>query len=126
MNNQFLEYFRCPANYVDFRLQAEPLSDPGFFRVGPDLTCYGKVSGAHTSHGSSGRLEDVLPAVHVERNTSVLPFDLDEVVENLRFERYEVAIPVDARSHTKTVGRNTYYSMRPFLTTGRDKYLQQM
>jgi len=126
MNNQFLEYFRCPANYVDFRLQAEPLSDPGFFRVGPDLTCYGRVSGAHTSHDSSGRLEDVLPAVRVERNTSVLPFDLDEVVENLRFERYEGAMPVVRRSLTKTVGRKTYYAMRPFLPTGIRKHLQRM
>jgi len=126
MNNQFLEYFRCPANYVDFRLQAEPLSDPGFFRVGPDLTCYGRISGAHTSRDSSGRLEDVLSAVRVERNTSVLPFDLDEVVENLRFERYEGAMPVVRRSLTKTVGRKTYYAMRPFLPTGIRKHLQRM
>src|SRR5258708_13425086 len=113
MNNQFLEYFRCPANYVDFRLQAEPLSDPGFFRVGPDLTCYGRISGAHTSRDSSGRLEDVLPAVRVERNTSVLPFDLDEVVENLRFERYQGAMPLVPRPLTKPSGPNTHSPILP-------------
>src|SRR6266478_5843411 len=126
MNNQFLEYFRCPANYVDFRLRGQPMPDSGFFRVGPDLTCYGRLSDAHTSRDSSGPLEDVLSAIRVERNTCVLPFDLDEVVENLRFERYEGAMPVVRRSLTKTVGRKTYYAIRPFLPTGIRKHLQRM
>jgi len=126
MKNQFLEYFRCPANYVDFRLRADSLSAPGFFRVGPDLTCYGRVSDGRTSHDSSGRLEDVLSAVRVERNACVLPFDLDEVVDNLRFERYDGAMPVVRSSVTKTVGRKTYYALRPFLPTGIRKHLQRM
>ena len=126
MDNQFLEYFRCPANYVDFRLRGESLSDPGFFQVGPDLTCYGRVSNGHTSRDSSGPLEDVLSAIRVEMSTCVLPFDLDEVVENLRFERYYGAMPVVRRSLTKTVGRKTYYAMRPFLPTGIRKHLQRM
>src|SRR6267154_2384634 len=69
MNNQFLEYFRCPANYVDFRLRGQPMPDSGFFRVGPDLTCYGRLSDAHTSRDSSGPLEDVLSGIrkHLQR-----------------------------------------------------------
>jgi len=118
MNNQFLEYFRCPANYVDFRLRGQPMADSGFFRVGPDLTCYGRLSDAHTSRDSSGPLEDVLSAIRVERNTCVLPFDLDEVIENLRFERYEGAMPVVRRSLTQNGWAQTYYAMRPFLPTG--------
>src|SRR3984893_16756075 len=94
MNKQFLEYFRCPANSVDFRLKGELLSDPGFFRVGADLTCYGRVSAGHTSHESFGALDDVFSDVSLEENACILPFDLDEVVENLRFERYEGAMPV--------------------------------
>lgn len=126
MNNQFLQYFRCPANYVDFRLRRGPLSDPGFFQVGPNLTCYGRVSDGHTSGDPSAVLEDVLSAVRVEGNACILPFNLDEVIENLRFERYEGAMPVVRRSLTKTVGRKTYYAMRPFLPTGIRKHLQRM
>src|SRR5260370_27417819 len=118
MNNQFPEYLRCTANYVDFRLRGQPMLDSGFFRVGPDLTCYGRLSDAYTSRDSSGPLEDVLSAIRVERNTCVLPFDLDEVVENLRFERYEGAMPVVRSSLTTAAGRKTYYAMRPFLPTG--------
>src|SRR5258706_1278723 len=126
MNKQFLEYFRCPANYVDFRLNGQLVSEPGFFRVGPDLTCYGRVSAGQTSPDFSNPLNDVLSAVRVENNACVLPFDLDEVVENLRFERYSGAMPVARRSLTKAVSRKTYYAMRPFLPTSVRKYLQRM
>lgn len=126
MNKQFLEYFRCPANYVDFRLNGELVSDPGFFRIGPDLTCYGRVSAGQTSCDSSAPLDDVLGAVHVENNTCVLPFDPDELVENLRFERYNGAMPVVRRSLTGALGRKTYYAVRPFLPTSVRKHLQRM
>ena len=127
MNKQFLEYFRCPANYVDFRLGGELLPDPGFFRVAPDLTCYGRISSGHTRRNSSGLLDDVSASLRVENSTYVLPFDLDELVENLRFERYDGAIPVGAsRSVTQVVGRKTYYAMRPFLPTSVRKHLQRM
>src|SRR5882724_9000029 len=126
MNKQFLEYFRCPANYVDLRLKGELLPEPGFFRVGPDLTLYGRVSAGQTRRDSSGPLDDVSSALRVERNTCVLPFDLDEVVENLRRERYDGAMPVLRRSATKAFGRKTYYAMRPFLPTSVRKHLQRM
>jgi hypothetical protein len=126
MNKQFLEYFRCPANYVDFRLNGELVSDPGFFRIGPDLTCYGRVSAGQTSPDSSAPLDDVLSAVHIENNACVLPFDPDELVENLRFERYSGAMPVVRRSLTSSVGRKTYYAMRPFLPASVRKHLQRM
>jgi hypothetical protein len=125
MNKHFLDYFRCPANYVDFRLAGELRSEPGFFCVGSDLTCYGRVSAGQTSRESSGQLDDVCSALRAERAVCVLPFDLDEVVENLRFERYDGAMPT-RRSVAKAVGRKTYYAMRPFLPTSVRKHLQRM
>ena len=94
MDKQFLEYFRCPPNYVDLRLKGELLPGRGFFRVGSDLTCYGRVSAGKPCLSSSGLLDDVFSAVHVEKSACVLPFDLDEVVQNLRLERYDGAMPV--------------------------------
>ena len=126
MNKHFLEYFRCPANYVDFRLAGEPPSEPGFFRIGSDLTCYGRVSVGQTCGDSSGQLEDISSALRAEKNVCTFPFNLDELVENLRFERYAGAMPVIRRSVTKAVGRKTYYAMRPFLPTSVRKYLQRM
>ncbi len=126
MNKQFLEYFRCPAKYVDFRLNGDLVSDPGFFRIGPDLTCYGRVSTGHTWPDPSALLDDVLSAVHIENNACLLPFDPDELVENLRLERYNGAMPVLRRSLTGAVGRKTYYAVRPFLPTSVRKHLQRM
>ena len=122
MDKQFLEYFRCPPNYVDLRLKGELLPGRGFFRVGSDLTCYGRVSAGKPCLSSSGLLDDVFSAVHVEKSACVLPFDLDEVVQNLRLERYDGAMPVVRSS----VSRKTYYAMRPFLPTPVRKHLQRM
>jgi hypothetical protein len=126
MNKHFLDYFRCPANYANFRLKGQLLSDSGFFRLGPDLTCYGRLSAGDTSPDPSGALQDVSSAVEFENATCVLSFNLDEVVENLLFERYDGALPLNSKSVTKAVGRKTYYAMRPFLPTSVRKYLQRM
>ena len=126
MSKQFLDYFRCPASYANFRLKGELQPQPGFFLVGADLTCYGRTSLGQTHPESSGSLDDVLSAMRVERNTCVLPFDLDEVVENLRYERYDDATSEVRKSVTKAVGRRTYYAMRPFLPTSVRKHLQRM
>jgi hypothetical protein len=126
MNKQFLEYFRCPAIYVDLRLKGQLLPEPGFFRVGSDLTLFGRVSAGQTRRDSSGPLDDVSSALRVEQNACILPFDLDEVVENLRRERYDGALPVVRRSATKALGRKTYYAMRPFLPTSVRKHLQRV
>jgi len=126
MNKHFIDYFRCPAEYVDLRLGQELRSEPGFFQFGPDLTVYGRVANGQTSPDTSAPLNDVLSSVRVEDNACVLPFDLDDVVENLRFERYNRAIPATCRSLAKAVGRKTYYAMRPFLPTPVRKHLQRM
>lgn len=127
MNRQFLEYFRCPANYVDFRAAGALLPQAGFFRLGPELTCYGRVTQGKTAGSTAEALDDVAAAVRIEGNSCALPFDLDEVVENLRLERYSGATPPAARtSAKKAIGRKAYYAMRPFLPTSVRKHLQRM
>jgi len=126
MNKQFLEYFRCPANYVDFRLNGELQPHAGFFLFGPELTVYGRVSSGRTSPESSAPLEDVLPAARVEKSACLIPFDPDEVVENLRFERYNGAMSAVRRSLRETLSRKAYYAIRPFLPTTVRKHVQRM
>lgn len=127
MSRLFLEYFRCPTSCVDFRLEGELLPDSGFFRLGQDLTCFGKISFGRAHHTASASLEDVSSFVRFDKNATYLPFDLDEVVENLRLERYGAALPIGIRSSiTQAVGRKTYYAMRPLLPTSVRKHLQRM
>src|SRR6267143_172752 len=127
MNRQFLEYFRCPASSVDFRLAGELRLNSGFFSLGPELTCYGALSSGNTHHQPSDSLEDVSSHMRLDKNVAYLPFDLDEVVENLRLERYTNPRPVGFRnSVTQTVGRKTYYAMRPLLSRSVRKRLQRL
>jgi hypothetical protein len=127
MNRLFLEYFRCPPSCADFRLEGELLPDSGFFCLGHDLTCFGKVSFGRTHHEAAGPLQDVSSSVRFNQNATYLPFDLDEVIENLRLERYGTPLPVGVRrAVTQAVGRKTYYAMRPLLPTSVRKHLQRM
>jgi hypothetical protein len=111
MKKSFLEYFRCPAALVDFRLSADLCPTPGFFSFGPDLVCYGRIAAGRTQREPSGALEDAHTRMRVDRSTTYLPFDLDEIVENLRYERYRVL------AHT---------AVRPLLPTSVRKHLQRV
>lgn len=127
MNRQFLEYFCCPANYVDFRLAGPLLPQAGFFRLGAELTCYGRVTQGKTAVDTTEALDDLAGGVRIEGNSCTLPFELDEVIENLRLERYNGAMPPVARtSAKKAIGRKAYYAMRPFLPTSIRKHLQRV
>lgn len=126
MKGLFLEYFRCPAAYVDFRLSADLGPRPGFFRFGPDLICYGRIASGQTQRDPSGVLEDAFTRLRVEKNTSYIPFDLDEVVENLRHERYGAVARAAFRwSSARSVARRAYYAVRPLLPTSVRKHLQR-
>jgi hypothetical protein len=127
MKRLFLEYFRCPAALVDLRLSEDLAPVPGFFRFGSDLVCYGRIAAGHTQQDPSETLEDAFRRMRVERNTVYVPFDLDEIIENLRYERYRVpaATPV-RKSLARSVGRKTYYAVRPLLPTSVRKHLQRV
>jgi hypothetical protein len=126
MNRVFLEHFRCPAGYVDFALTGDLLPRKGFFRFGADQICYGSLCSGRTQEHPSGPLPDVFTDVRVRKGNCSLPFDLDEVVQNLRYERYATARVAVRRSVAQSVGRKTYYAMRPFLPTSVRKHLQRM
>jgi hypothetical protein len=126
MNRLFLEYFRCPANYVDFGLTGQLLPRAGFFRFSPELVCYGRLCSDRAQADPSGVLNDVSTHARAQNSRCQLPFDLDEIVENLRYERYGTARIAVRRFVAQSVGRKTYYAMRPFLPTSFRKHLQRM
>jgi hypothetical protein len=55
----------------------------------------------------------------------LLPFDLPEVLDNLRFERYPEARAAVDRMSAPTVPRAVYYFLRPALPVGVRKHLQR-
>jgi hypothetical protein len=127
MNQQFLKYFRCPDELVDFRLTADLAQRPGFFRVGSDLIAYGRTTSGQTQSEPSATLEDAASRIRAEHHAVYLPFNLDEVVENLRYERYCAATNSPQNgSLRRSLSRNTYYALRPLLSTSVRKHLQRL
>jgi len=123
MNYAFLEYFRCPEQFVKFQLSDKESNGhaSGYFRFGDDLVCYGKVgAGASTTPG--GPFPDVLGQVRNEETHCVLPFDPTEIANNLRHERYVDRAPVPG---WKSVVRKVYYSLRPALPVSIRRHLQK-
>src|SRR5258708_33557273 len=85
-----LDHYRCPDGMLDFRLKRELSGPAGFFQFGSAATCYGRSSSG-VAGSSEVQLTDALADVSTPNGTVQLTFDPDEVIENLRLERYSKA-----------------------------------
>jgi hypothetical protein len=122
MISSFLDYFRCPEEFARIGVARELGQAPGFFRFGNQITCFGR-SAALASVSPTGDFPDVLPLLETSGNEIILPFDADEILENLHKEKY-VAKEV-ASSFTKMLIRKAYYAARPLLSVGVRKHFQR-
>ena len=124
MNQTLLEYFRCPDRYV--RLAAkEGLSERcGFFSFGKGVVGYGKYAGHPPSDSPQGTLRDAWQDADCASGSVCLPFDLEEVVENLRMERY--AGDRQYGSSEDGLIARMYYAVRPLLPVAVRRHLQRL
>ena len=123
MAASFLDYYRCPEEFAKFGVVQDLGQAPGFFRFGSQTTCFGHSAG-HVAQTPMGNLADVLPLMQSHGGKITLPFDPDEIFENLRRERYQAA--EDDSSFTKKLIRKSYYAARPFLPVGVRKHFQRI
>ncbi len=124
MNNSLAEYYRCPESYINISQRGDLSKSPGYFRFGSEITCYGRCSGLRPSGSASSALDDALPDVRCERGTVVLPFDLDQVVDSLRYERYSKNAVRHSTMHAAIA--SAYYFVRPLLPVAVRKHLQKI
>jgi hypothetical protein len=124
MNKSLAQYYRFPESFVNIVQKGTLSEDSGYFRFGADLVCYGRCSGLHPSASPNSMLGDALKEVSSERGTVFLPFDLDQVVDSLRYERYQK----DALRHSMTQDAmaSAYYFVRPLLPVAVRKHLQKI
>ena len=89
MNQAFLDYYRCPERFADFRLaHGQPTNGhSGYFRLGSDLICYGTAAVQGRPEVSDSLL-DVSSQVRIDGSTCLLPFDPTEIANNFRYELY--------------------------------------
>lgn len=113
--------YRCPEKFLEFRV-AEGLSpEAGFFKFGSGTTCYGRHPNGLHENGSPSRMFDLVSGVKLDGKPVVLPSDPDEVVDNLRFERYVQARPGGIDRLLKEV----YYRVRPLTSRWLRRHIQR-
>src|SRR3989442_4590484 len=126
MDHATLDYFRCAEAFVDLGLRGEPSEQGGFFRIGPDTTCYGHTARTPLAAKPTGKLCDALQDIQFEGLSCQLPFDPTQVVNNLRYERYVGKLSANGWNEgLKMLALNSYYLLRQLLPVGVRKHLQR-
>jgi hypothetical protein len=124
-----LDYYKCPDDLGEFELTGELSKEQGFFQFGPGMMCYGRCLEGMPARHPAGQLFDASGAVELDQGLVRLPFDLSEVVDNLRRERYMTTgdTPRTLRI-LKAVRHDIYYfCLAPdFLDTGLSLFMQQL
>ena len=114
--------YRCPEGFLNFRLSEELSPDPGYFQFGPRTTCYGRSLKGIAQPQPDSVLGDTLPSAMIDGTHLALPFDPDEVIDNLRLERY----PSVQFGRYESLLKSIYYWIRPFTNRSLRKYIQKL
>jgi hypothetical protein len=123
MSRCLTDYYRCPERYVRLAPTGVLSETKGYFRFGGGVVCYGKYSGRPVSASPENGLHDALLDTTVADGTAVLPFELDELVENLRCELYAHDWHGE---HFKSTLAKLYYVIRPALPFVARNYLKKL
>jgi hypothetical protein len=122
-----VQYFRCPAESLPLKLDEALTGRAGYFRFGPEAICFGQLARGQTSSSPVGRLEDAEALLRLENSKVSVPFDVSQVVTNLRRERYVRDGDRETdRGLREALIRRSYYLIRPLLSVRFRRYLQQV
>ena len=124
-NRVLLDYYRNPPGPAQFVTIGPLKGQRGYFRLGPDAVCYGRLSCSESLNALPGNLHDALECARVDSTGVELPFDVGEVIENLRRERYAAHFRQEGRILNKVL-RKTYYFVRPLLGISVRRSLQKL
>jgi hypothetical protein len=118
-----IDRYRCPQDLIDV-VSSEPLSSSaGYFRFGQNGICYGRSRSAVLSPRPESLLHDVAGEVAVENAKLRLPFNLKEVIDNLRLERYRNGEATE--SSLFRFCKKLYYHLRPLTNRVVRKQVQK-
>lgn len=119
------ERYHCQPGMPEFE-SSEQLTGPnGFFRFGPNVVCYGQSTLVVPSPTITGRLFDASKHVCTNRKTIGLPFDANQVIDNLRYERYMLGSGWRLWAENGWI-RDIYYQLRPLFPVWFRKHLQRV
>ena len=126
-NQILLDYYKCPEELGEFELTGELSREHGYFQFGPGTLCYGRCHEGVPARNPAGPLFDASRVVEIDHGVVRLPFDLPEVVDNLRRERYMITGDTSRTLRIlKAVRHDFYYFFRPWMPISIRKYLQRI
>ena len=125
MNRTLVDYYRCPEEFANCFLDGEQSRHSGYFRFGPDAICYGSLSKGAVHPSPDGELHDALKDAVAKRGGVGLSFDPDQVVNNLRFERYRGSLARRSLLSGRLANK-LYYLARPILGVPVRRHLQKL
>src|SRR5271168_380563 len=127
LNRALLERYRCAENLADFTTAGELSGDVGYFRFGPDTICYGQSTAGSRSREMISGLYDVGKETKICASQIRLPFDPNNVIDNLRLERYAVDHNLNGtQPFSRKALRFAYYSLRPIFSVPVRRQIQRL
>jgi hypothetical protein len=126
MSNILSDYYATPPFSPDVYSYAGRKDGAGFFRIGADVVCYGECSSGVASTVQGAADFDALKAVRVTGSELRLPFEISDVIENLRKEYYVRGLNSGRKKLTRHASiRNSYYFVREMLPVWFRRHLQR-
>jgi hypothetical protein len=122
-----IDRYRCPKDMVPSSLSGPLSDDSGYFRFGRDVICYGRSSSGSRTLSPNEPLADLIEHVRIADGELVLPLDLTQVIDALRYEQF-IAPSDDGQpaGGPSSLMRTAYYSVRPLLPISVRKHLQRL
>jgi hypothetical protein len=123
MKQSLVQYYRCPERFVKPLTRKASLKNPGYFRFGKEVVCYGRSSNSVTK-SPTDTLHDALGDVRIENGTVYLTFDSAEIAKNLRTEVYAHGGSMNEILNSPLA--RAYYFVRPILPVSVRKHVQRI
>jgi hypothetical protein len=125
LTNLLADHFRCSPTVAAIGVSGSLSRDAGFFTC-HGATCFGRLAGVTPARHLDASLPEVGTDFVVDGRAE-LPFDLSEVLTNLRHERYaKRPHNILERVTSSRPARSVYYFLRPALEVGVRRHLQRI
>lgn len=119
---RLIERYRLPESFVKCSRDLDLANPQGFFTFGDGIVCFGSCPEAKPAPSVDEGLCNIRDRVQLHERTLHLPFDPDQVLDNLLLERYRKNGP----NPLPTAALATvYYALRPLLPVTARKHLQR-
>jgi len=127
MSRILSEFYRTPVFSRVTSTCEESKNGAGFFRFGSDIVCYGECSSGSAPSVAASADFDARKATIVSGLEIQLPFDISNVIDNLRKERYFPQLSTGRKGLTShPLIREFYYLVRELLPVWFRRHLQMV